>query len=382
MVALLAAGGCGTEPPSRWTVVDSAGVSVTLSEDVGLSLESPVSLALSLGTVGEGGPTEFFNVQDVEVVDSSYVVVANSGTEEVRVFRLDGGFVRAFGRAGRGPREYTGLQVVQEWGDSLLTYDTGNERIAVHGPNGQFVRSYKLEWFNGSLFPVDLSVPSRTLAVTARYMTELKGTGVVVDTSLVSVYDERGRLIDSIARVPHNERFVKQVGDLRTTVGAPYSAFASLVGWEDGFCYAFGPAPELRCFAADGNLRQIWRVAVPLQRVEPTHEALYWSDLLSDATDRYRDVIQRVRDDMVFPEHFPAISKLVADDEGRVWAQRYRLPGEDVEQWWVFEGGRLVDRVTSPIGFEVMDIESGFLAGVWRDELDVEHVRLYRRGSS
>lgn len=33
----------------------------------------------------------------------------------------------------------------------------------------------------------------------------------------------------------------------------------------------------------------------------------------------------------------------------------------------------------TPPGFEIMDVESGLVAGVWRDEFDIEHVRVYRQ---
>lgn len=387
LLLTLAVGGCSVaDPEPHWTVSDSASVRITTSTPGSVPEVTPTELVLTLGTVGDGGPTEFFRVRDVEIVDSAEIVVANAGSEEVRAFSLEGTFLRRFGREGRGPRDFTRLEMVQEWGDSLMTYDAGNDRIAIRLPDGTFVRSYRLEWFSGLLSLVDLSEPARTVATTARHMTELSGTGVVVDTSLVSLYDEDGRLIDSIARLPHNARFVKQVGDMRTTVGAPYSAWASIVGWGTGFCYAFGPAPEVRCFGGDGALTEIWRVTDPPRPLEDTHVARYWDDVMDDmaatqsaaAVENYRGVVQRVRDDMIFPEHFPGIVKLAVDDAGRVWAQRYRLPDEAVETWWVFDEGRLVERVSSPVGFELMDVESGMLAGVWRDEFDVEHVRLYR----
>lgn len=282
------------------------------------------------------------------------------------------------GREGPGPREFRGLDVIQDVGDSLFTYDSGNDRIGVRRLDGTFVRSYRLEWFRGSLFPEDLSVPGRTIAVTARYMTELVGTGVVVDTSLVSIYDETGRLIDSVATLPHNARFVKQAGEMRTTVGAPYAENAHLVGWSDGFCYTYWPIAEVRCYGGQGALREIMRVTSTPRAVEPTHRDAFWDGVEADANEALRRAVRRLRDDIAFPEHFPAFSNLATDDRGRIWAQRFRTPGDGVETWWVFDGGRLVRRVTAPVGFELMDVEAGMLAGVWRDELGLEYVRLYR----
>ena len=368
---------------SDWVDVDSAGVRIAVSMEADVSETTPSQLLLSLGTSDGGGPTEFFRVRDVEIVDTSFVAVANGGSEEVRVFRIDDGtFVRAMGREGRGPREFRGLTEIQDVADSLFTYDAGNDRIAVRQVDGTFVRSYKLEWFRGALFPEDLSVPSRTIAVTARYMTELSGTGVVVDTSLVSIYDETGRLIDSVANLPHNARFAKQAGDMRTTVGAPYAEDAHLVGWGDGFCYVYGPTPEVRCYDGRGDLREIARVESPARFIGPTEREAYWRGLEEDANEAYLRSVHRLREDLTFPEHFPAFSDLATDDSGRIWAQRYRRPGDVVETWWVFDRGRLVKRVATPVGFEVMDAEAGMLAGVWRDDLGLEYVQVYEHDSS
>jgi hypothetical protein len=376
-------GACAdARPDPEWTVVDSAGVRITLSAEADVPETTPSELLLSLGTSDGGGPTEFYRVRDVEIVDASLIAVANGGSEEVRVFSVDGAFVRAMGRDGHGPREFRGLGVIQDVGDSLFTYDSGNDRIAVRRLDGTFVRSYKLDWFRGALFPEDLSVPARTIAVTARYMTELVGTGLLVDTSLVSIYDETGLLIDSVATLPHNARFVKQVGDMRTTVGAPYLEAAHLVGWNDGFCYVHGPVAEVRCYDEGGDVREIMRVESAPRSVEPTHEEAFWTGVEAYDNEARRRAVLRLRDDITFPEHFPAFSDLATDDRGRIWAQRFRTPDDDVETWWVFDQGRLVRRVTAPVGFELKDVEAGMLAGVWRDELGLEYVRLYRHDAS
>jgi hypothetical protein len=130
-------GACAdARPDPEWTVVDSAGVRITLSAEADVPETTPSELLLSLGTSDGGGPTDFYRVRDVEIVATSLVAVAN-----------------------------------------------------------------ELDWFRGALFPEDLSVPARTIAVTARYMTELVGTGLLVDTSLVSIYDDAGRLIETRASV-------------------------------------------------------------------------------------------------------------------------------------------------------------------------------------
>ena len=47
--------------------------------------------------------------------------------------------------------------------------------------------------------------------------------------------------------------------------------------------------------------------------------------------------------------------------------------------WRVFDRtGRWSGTVTMPARFNPMDIGSDYVLGLWRDEDDVEHVRLYR----
>ena len=297
--------------PDPWTRFDSAGVSIVVSDPTSMRWTGELEELLSLGTIAEGGPTEFFQVRDVEFLGPTSFAVANAGSEEVRIFSLDGTFLRSFGTAGRGPAEFIRLQMVQDYADSILTYDEGNDRIGVRDMEGRLSRSFRLEWFNGALFPVDLSASGEVLAVTARYMTELRGTGLVVDTSLVSLYDLEGSLIDSVARLANNERFVKQVGDMRTTVGAPFTAAASLVSIDSGFCYAFGPAAEVRCYDLTGALTQISRVRRDPRLVEESDIERYWADLWAKAEGSYRSAMIRLRDDFAFPTYFPAISAMI-----------------------------------------------------------------------
>lgn len=362
------------------TVADSAGVRITETRGVPDVWRLSADPVLSLGVVDEGGPTEFFQVRGIELLPGGGVAVANRGSEEVRVFDAAGGHTLTFGREGRGPREFLRLSMLQDRADSLVVYDSGNDRFQLRDASGAFYRSFRLEWFTGALLPVDLSAEGRILAITARYMTELRGTGLLVDTALVSLYDMEGALVDSIARVPHNVRFVKQVGDMRTTLGAPFASEGHLISYGEGFCYAFGSAHEVHCYDARGTLVRIARFEGAGRSVTEFDVEAYWSSELAEAEGSYRDALLRLRADMVFPDSFPAFDALLADDRGRIWAQAYRIPHDPAptEAWWVLQDDRLAATLHAPEGLEVMDVEGSLVAGVWRDELGVEFVRVYQ----
>ena len=262
---------------------------------------------------------------------------------------------------------------------AIRSYDGGNERLSVWTRSGSFGRSFNLEWFAGSLFPVDAN-SEEILAVTARYMTELDGSGLVVDTALVSLYDLGGHLNDSIARLPHNERVVHRQGNWQTTLGAPFSAAGQLVLGRDGFCYAFGPQPEVRCYGKEGDLRRLIRLSYSPRRVTPEDIDEFWHERSSEVEGPKLDAYRRMREVMPFPTEYPAFAQLLVDDEGRIWARRYATPEARTESWFLFDSGRLMGYLETPSGFRVMDVRGGLLAGVLRNELEVEFVQVYEFG--
>lgn len=388
-------GGCdasGSGEDARWQVRDSAGVEIVTSEAPPPAWALDAEPVLELGSIDAGGPFEFYRVRDMALLPDGGLVVANQGSEELRIFAADGTHRGSAGGRGHGPAEFDGLGMVAVFGDSLLVWDAGNQRLSVRRLDGTLARTFLLDWFDGILFPVALLQPSgapagaagpavrpTVLTVTARYMSQLRGTGLVVDTALVSVYDMDGALIDSIVRIPHNARAVQRVGNLQTTLGAPYTAGAAIAPSVDGagFCHTFGPEPEIRCRDRSGSRRLI-RVALPARVVTEAHIDYYWEDALENASERQRSALRRMRETMPFPASFPAFDQLVRDHAGRLWARRYRTPDDDAESWLVFEDGRWIGRLETPVGYRIKDIRGDHLAGAWQDTLGVEFVRVYR----
>lgn len=388
-------GGCdasGSGEDARWQVRDSAGVELVTSAVTPAQWALEADPILEIGAVDATGPTQLYRVLDVAILPDGGLAVANQGSEELRIFAADGTHRGSFGGEGHGPAEFDGLARVDVFGDSLLTWDGGNQRLSVRRLDGTLARTFLLDWFDGILFPVALLQPSgapagaagpavrpTVLTVTARYMSQLRGTGLVIDTALVSVYDMAGALIDSIVRIPHNARAVQRVGNLQTTLGAPYTAGAAIAPSADGtgFCHAFGSAPEILCRGRDG-VRRLIRVEIPTRPVTEAHVDRYWDEAQEDANERRRDALRRMRETMPFPAAFPAFDQLIRDDRGRLWTRRYRTPDDRHDQWLILADGRWIGRLATPVGYRVMDIRGDHLAGVWQDTLGVEYVRVYR----
>jgi len=87
-----------------------------------------------------------------------------------------------------------------------------------------------------------------------------------------------------------------------------------------------------------------------------------------------------VLDAQVFPEARAAYSDLRVDREGAVWLRtgRHFPPLAPSNEWTVIsEEGVFLGTVTFPERFEVFELGTDYVLGLWKDELDVEFIRLY-----
>jgi hypothetical protein len=73
----------------------------------------------------------------------------------------------------------------------------------------------------------------------------------------------------------------------------------------------------------------------------------------------------------------PTYEQLLVDRRGNVWMAEYRVL-EEAHVWQVFDPeGHWLGSVTLPDGGRISEIGEDYVLGVWRDEMDVETVRMY-----
>lgn len=133
-------------------------------------------------------------------------------------------------------------------------------------------------------------------------------------------------------------------------------------------------------FAADGTLQRILRWQGPDRTVTPEHLDLYLEERLAGApNDAVRAAIRTAHEMQEFADLFPAYSRILADDRGRLWVEDYRRPGtEGDNRWLVFDDtGKLEAFLSLPVSLRVLDIRGDRVLSVFTDEFGVEHVRLW-----
>jgi hypothetical protein len=73
------------------------------------------------------------------------------------------------------------------------------------------------------------------------------------------------------------------------------------------------------------------------------------------------------------------MSALLVDDECNLWIREHALGPREAPTWQVYHpGGAHLATVRMPPGFIATDISAAMgVLGIWRDEYDVDHVRVY-----
>ena len=63
--------------------------------------------------------------------------------------------------------------------------------------------------------------------------------------------------------------------------------------------------------------------------------------------------------------------------QGEVWVAGYEYLLNLPARWRMFSDSGLVGYLETPASFSIQSVRRSLVAGIWRDEFEVEHVRVY-----
>lgn len=366
------------------TVVDSAGVEVVViegepTENSGWPLAG--SPALQLGTQSDAGPESFFRITDV-TLDARRVYVANMGTDELRVFDRTGRYVRTMGRHGFGPGEFTRLALVEVVGpDVLLTYSGGTDRYVLFDTAGQVRREFRtLEGIGGLAWPVAVFGDSQVVAAEGVAMSQLRQAGLVHDTVTLSLFATGGSRLRSLGRIPFGHRMVTNVGELIWVLSPALSPVTLMGAAGEYFCYTVAVTYQFQCLDTTGSLRRIVRWVRSPRPVTQHDVAEYKRTELEKTSPDRRTSVSEMLDAQVFPAQLPSFSRMLTSTGGDIWLEEFPEVGAEKSLWHVFQDGRTyAGSITMPSRFRLLFVSRDAIAGVWRDDMDAEFVRVYVR---
>ena len=390
-----AANACG-DPPSPGG--DSSALEAIVRDSAGVRIvENPrppsasrldwrigTEPAVSIGAREGEGPYLLHRARDALTLADGRIVVANTGSDELRVFDASGIHVATWGRRGEGPGEFVALTQVHRWrGDSLLALYSRARHLSVLDYEGNVGRAFTL--LRGeSFFRVEAVLPAGALLSSDLVPRVNPSGGLSRTEETYRVRDAEGDMLSLLGSFPGTEWFSSWSGSSGWSVEIPHAHRISTFPWGDLVAIAPNDTYEIRGFALDGTLKRIVRRDHGLVASTEAHIDAEIEDRVARRPEEERAERRReLREDfqeIPLPETFPAFAEATADLVGHLWVREHELPGEGSADpvWTVFDPeGRILGFVETPGGLDIYEIGEDYILGLATDEVGVEYIQVW-----
>lgn len=372
IAVLLALAGCSPEASLESGTEDGTGVwSVA---------------ATPVATIGvlDGEPEYILrDVKEVRLLPDGRVVIADGGTPPIRVYAPDGTYERGIGGTGEGPGEFLDvarLFVIEP--DTIEAYDWRTFRLSRFLADGTFISTrpfiasegrpeiYIGRFSDGGHAFGWISAAGRSSST------------VLADSMQFGRFGTDGTLEQVLHTTTGMRRFDRGP--------VPFSPRLYVEMVRDSIVFTDGLEPELHVLGPAGAVARTIRIPV-----EPPDAAAAEATLRVELgrepdSDSERIMQRSVEQFEAVPDRdlVPHLSTMLVDDGNRFWVKRYRPATDNAwtgffggtgGEWLVVEPeGTVVATITLPDGLYLSDVRGDRLAGVARDELEVERVVVYR----
>jgi hypothetical protein len=321
-----------------------------------------------------------FGAQQSLRTADGHIVVANTGTNQIRVYDGSGRHVRTLGRRGDGPGEFRGLQRIGlVAGDSIAAYDIGLGRITIFAPGGGVARTAAVQPFENAVLPRAFGFTSRGGLLVRGDFDRVFRSGSSRDTAAIAITDAAGVPVRTLGRWPAEEAHTLVIDGFaaRRTVAFGRDVFASARG--ERIVVGTSDARSFDVFFAGGHGRSsTYSQQHSPRRTTRQEVAVADREWLAGLPPQFRSAVEsRIRD---FPHRdtWPAFGALLAASDGSVWVQDYAAPGSSERRWTVFSpDGRPQRVVRSAQPLTIADAGAGYALAWHRDGIGVERVLLF-----
>jgi len=406
--ALLSLSACGAgdnaSSSAQVSVHDSAGIRIVETAAPAWRLsEEPV---LQIGVVTGEPEYQFDRIMGTVRFEDGTIAVGTMGSGSIRYYDAAGTFLREAGRSGEGPGEFRQLMRIGHMAGDTLLADNGTRGVLLFDRSGEFLRTISVGQTmidEGYVWPSGWLSDGTAVGLTYPQRPPEGSAGQVVDSSNVVMFD--------------GERYGPVVLKLPSTIwgdGADprrmrleFGPIPSMAFRGQRFFYSFSRDPEVFVFEVatspeTGTLvpelrsilrRTAWEPAPVTEEDIQAFEYQYVEGATPEGGGGGGDVarLQQLRrnnlERMSYADHFPAHGRLIADRAGGLWMERYAPrptdggwnPTRDEPTIWeAYDAeGAWMGPVEFPADFHPFEIGSDYVLGLWRDEVDVEYVRMY-----
>lgn len=334
--------------------------------------------------IGESTEPFLPNISTAVVDDQERVIVrsANSNYEQqLYIFDADGMFRTKLGRQGKGPGEYGIIVGMYAKSNRIFVLDYTSQRMN-HYSALDYTYQYSIlveEWKAPDNFEFASVEPRRDGNYYVIFSNLRSKTGV--QEIILTVKNPEGKEEDfAPLRFPVGYRITPNTGNselpgpfmplkfLGTTITAlsPNDALFAI------------ESQELLIKKYDSAGKYQSAIYYPIQGVPFDLEEYVESATFSPSA---RDIEKALSSDGIdIPEQLPVVSRLIIDDENRIWVALPTSSSREVYEWWILkETGELLAKLVRPRNQPIYDIKNGYLySKQTNEETGSEYVVKYK----
>ena len=390
------------EPGHAQTVRDSAGVQIvenaraTLPAARAWRIDPTPMVTIGANAADADTLNELNLVMGIRRLSDGRYAVGVQGSHAVRFYDANGKYVSSAGRRGQGPGEFR--QVMGVWrtrGDTLVVLDNGELEIFTGA--GKFVAQGASRALGDRfVYPEDVMPDGSYLGVMFNERTIPPAGRARQSRPLVRVSRD-GERVDTVGSFMSAE----EVFDGRNWwgEGVGFSGHSHLAGSENAFFTSSPVSGEITQRNFQGRVIRLIRLPDRGRKVgnEEIRDYREWRLTSPGENGRPMSPAMKARAEQalertVYADKMPTFGKLLVDRSGNLWAQRFDhrsvffTPGPVRTQtmtvasrWDVIDAnGRWMTTVDLPARFMPVEIGADYIAGLGRDQDDIEQVRVYR----
>lgn len=382
LLALMALGtacdGVAREPVTHH---DSAGVSIMMSHSPEWSQSERWQVAadpaLSLGGITGQRAYSFTNVGDAQILADGRILVTHcSSPPEVRLYRGDGAFIRAFGGDGSDPGRCR--FVLRSWlvgSDTLIVHDPTLGRITRYDIHGAVLDARPLP--TGDEAPVWLHRLADGRLVGRPNNPQPTTEGRSRATFTYSLLHPGTLQIEPLVDAAGAEFVVTGDGAQRRVDQVLFAAFTAAASRGASIYLSDTRDFWIDEVDTDGRLIRRFGRDWASERIDRRFVREYTDQRLAAAGPAVRTMRQELGR-AVFADHLPAHEQtMLVDGSDHLWVLHLPDRRRDERVWSVFApDGRWLGELTTPRRLRVTGIGEDRLIGVWQ-EGDGQMVRVY-----
>ena len=367
-------------------VRDSAGVQIVAASRASTQQRATVTLratpSLVLGASSADLMQEFADVPAAVVLSDGSVVIVNRATHELRFFSPRAEFIKAAGRRGEGPGEFTTIAAFAVLAaESLAVQDWRTSRVSVFTHGGVLGRSFTLgpppQRPRAAL--VGPFSDGTLLGAGSDYLTDADPPpGLFTLTQTAFRFTASGEPLAPVGNILEREYlFVAGPSGVSRYV-MPYGFLGCIRVHGDSFLMGDGRSFEIREYSQSGALKRLIRGDPEPRRITSADKAgekerilaFYGQKTASPGFERFWSAVP-------WRETMPAFKRFELAEDGWLWVELYRGVNE-APRWLLFDTDRRARGfIDMPPRFEIRQIRRNGVLGVARTADDEESVVFY-----